>query len=371
MPTLINKKNPRLCFAGNMLGRNAGFITTQGETVARLFAAEDYNVVCVSSKINKAARLFEIVAVLIKNRRKFDIVILDVYSGLNLIMAETVGWLCRRLKLPLIMVLHGGNLPEHAEKNPRMMQRILRRADRLAAPSRFLAEKVGASGFQINVVPNVLDIESYSFKERSEIAPKLFWMRSFHPLYNPQMAVEVLAKLKEKFPRATLTMAGVDKGIECEIKAKVSALNLSQSIRFAGWLDEKEKRKEFENADIFINTNRIDNMPVSVLEAGAAGLPVVATEVGGVPYLLSDGKNGLLVPNDDAAAMTQAVSNLLENPELTQKLSKNGRKLAEKSAWKNVRRKWEKLFDEVLEEKAVKSSASMPADFKTGLAKKI
>jgi glycosyltransferase involved in cell wall biosynthesis len=269
------------------------------------------------------------------------------------------------------MVLRGGDLPKFAARDLRRMRRILRRADRLIAPSRFLAEKLAVSEFEIKVIPNVIDIESYKYRERGIIEPNLFWMRSFHEVYNPQMAVEVLTELRKFYPLATLAMAGVDKGLLDEVKELAMKLGAESAVRFPGFLDAAKKREEFTLADVFINTNRVDNMPVSVLEACATGLPVVATAVGGVPYLLNDGENGLLVPNEDAEAMTRAIVNLLENPELARILSNNGRKLAEKSAWENVRREWEKLFDEILTGKAVKSSTRIPADFKTDFAKKI
>lgn len=350
----------RLCFVGNMLGQNTGYTTSQGQIIADLFVCEGFEVTRASSKINRAARMLEIASVLIKNRRNFDVVILDVYSGLNLIMAEIVGLICKFFKLPLIMVLHGGNLPKFVEEKPRRMKRILDRANLLAAPSHFLAEKIGSSDFEIKVIPNVLDITKYTYKERSKIEPNLFWMRSFHSIYNPQMAIKVLAELKKSFPQATLTMAGMDKGIEEETKKLAEDLRLKDSVRFPGFLNAAKKTEEFSRADIFINTNHIDNMPVAVVEACAAGLPVVATEVGGLPYLLTHGENGLLVPNENVGAMVNSITNLIKKPELTLKLSANGRKLAEHSAWENVRHKWEKLFEEVLCESSIKMSAPLP-----------
>ena len=88
-------------------------------------------------------------------------------------------------------------------------------------------------------------------------------------------------------------------------------------------------------------------MPVSVLEAGAFGLPVVATAVGGIPHLLRDGQTGLLVPDGDATAMAEAVRRLLSEPGLAAALSANGRQLAESCGWPRVRAQWESLFAEV------------------------
>lgn len=340
-----------------MLGRNADYITTQGQILADLFAAEGYEVVCVSSKINRAARLTEIARTLLKGRRNFDVVVLDTYSGMSFITADVVGFLCKVFKLPLIMVLRGGNLPNFIQKHPRWTRKVFNRAKLLVAPSRFLAEEVGKLGYKIPVITNVIDFSRYPFRERSTIAPRLVWMRSFHPIYNPEMAIETLALLRQTEPAATLTMAGADKGLEDKIKRLAHEKGLADAVRFAGFLDLEKKIKEFSDADVYINTNRVDNMPVSVVEALAFGLPVVATNVGGLPYLIEHGENGLLVADDNAAEMAAAVTKLLHDSDLTKKLSNNGRLLAEQSSWHSVRRVWEKLFAELIDKKREKVKA--------------
>jgi L-malate glycosyltransferase len=361
------EKKPTLCFVGSMMGRNAGYITTQGQIMADLFAAEGYEVACVSSKLNRAARLSEIAAVLIAGSRRFDIVVIDVYSGLSLILADMASLLCKALKLPLIMVLRGGNLPAYIEKHPRRTKRILKRARCLVAPSAFLAEKIGVHGFEIKVVPNIIKLDLYPFREREKLSPRLIWMRSFHPIYNPQMAINVLAELRKEHPTATLTMAGADKGLEPELKKMAREMNLGDAVRFAGFLNQEQKAREFSAADIFINTNRIDNMPVSVVEACACGLPVVATNVGGLPFLISDGENGLLVENENVAAMVEAINLLLKDSSVARKISRNGGLLAAGSAWSTLRGSWEKLFAEVLNQATAKSPSRFSTNNLTGV----
>jgi len=118
-------------------------------------------------------------------------------------------------------------------------------------------------------------------------------------------------------------------------------------VTMAGFLDPAGKAREFDAADIYLNTNRIDNMPVSVLEACASGVPVVATRVGGVPYLLADGETALLVGSDDAAAMAKGVVRLLRDPVLAERLSSNGLALAARSAAERVLPSWSELIDRV------------------------
>ena len=343
-------KGTKICFVGNMVGRNPGFVTTQGQIVADLLSREGYTVTCVSSKLSRPMRLAEIVATLIKGFRGFDVIVVEVYSGLGMIIADVAGRLARLFRTPLIMVLHGGNLPDFMRSHPLWTKSVLNRATSLVAPSSFLSTEIGSFGYEISEIRNVIDIDNYPYRERSQIQPRLIWMRSFHPLYNPLMAIAVLADLRKSHPRASLTMAGVDKGMEGTVRRTVNDLGLSDAVRFPGFLNAEEKIVEFDSADIYLNTNLIDNMPVSVIEACAFGLPVVASRVGGVPFLIDHGENGMLVPGEDVNAMTVAIMKLLSDPLLTRKISRGARQLAERSDWKSVRNDWENVLNKTLGE---------------------
>jgi glycosyltransferase involved in cell wall biosynthesis len=173
-------------------------------------------------------------------------------------------------------------------------------------------------------------------------------MRTFHEIYRPDLAVRTLARLLPDHPDATLTLAGQDRGLLAATRRLADELGVAGSVRFAGFLDAEGKRREFAEHDVFLNTNRVDNAPVSVVEAAAFGLPVVATRVGGVPHLLHDGETALLVPEGDADAMAAAVRRLLSEPDLAARLSRAGRALAESCSWERVHPLWEDLFREVL-----------------------
>lgn len=342
-----NLRKLRVGFFGNLLGRNPGTVTTQGQVVADLFADEGVRVVSASSSKNRLKRLLEIAGSIIANRRNIDICVLEIYSELYMVLADIASRLCRLFNIKLISVLHGGKLPEFAKRYPRWTRSVLGRADVLVAPSSFLRKEMQNGEFDIRVIPNVLNLDRYTYIRRREIVPKLLWMRSFHPTYNPEMAVRVLAELDKSYPDATLVMAGVDKGLEKEIQELAVRLGMKDRIAFPGFLSHEEKARAFAKADIFINTNRVDNMPVSVVEACAFGLPIVATNVGGIPHLFSDGENALLVESDNAVEMAATVERLLNEPELAEKLSVNGRLLAEASSWESVRPMWMSLFEEL------------------------
>jgi glycosyltransferase involved in cell wall biosynthesis len=162
------------------------------------------------------------------------------------------------------------------------------------------------------------------------------------------MAVQVLKSLAPEYSSARLTLAGQDKGMLQTLKTQVEAEGLEGCIRFVGFLDMPGKQKEFAAHDIFLNTNHVDNMPVSVLEASAFGLPVVATAVGGIPSMLIQDETALLVQDGDVVGMAEAVKRLLTEDGLAARLSINGRRLAETCSWPEVKKQWVTLFAGVL-----------------------
>ena len=363
---------PRLCFVGPMLGVNPGWVQTQGEMLAGLLAAEGYDVHQTSHIPARLPRLADTLRSLVAWRNEIDLVIHQVFSGPAFAVTDAASALCLVLGLRQVFALHGGALPEFAAAHPRWFDRVLRRADFIVAPSAYLVEQLGLkkgesadyTDFEhqesvesvksvvcssVRVIPNILEIDKYPYRHRAAVAPRLLWMRTFHDVYHPQLAVETLADLRRTHAEATLTMAGQEKGLHEAVAALARERGLGGAVRFPGFLDAAGKAREFAAHDIYLNTNRVDNMPVSVLEAAAFGLPVVATAVGGIPYLLRDGATALLTPPGDAAAMAAAVRRLLVEPRLAAALSANGRRLAESCAWEPVRDQWLGLFQEALD----------------------
>lgn len=338
---------PRLCFVGPMLGVNPGWVSTQGELLAGLLAEAGYPMRLTSHKPARLPRLIDILSSLIAWRNEIDLVIHQVFSGPAFAITDAATALGRTLGLQQIAVLHGGALPEFAGRHGGWVRRVLSRAAAVVAPSTYLAETFAVYpelASRLRVIPNILEIDNYPYRHRASVRPNLLWMRTFHDVYHPEMAVEVLEDLRRTHPGATLTMAGQEKGLHAAVQELAKQRGLAETVRFPGFLGPADKLREFDAHDIYLNTNRVDNMPVSVLEAVAFGLPVVATAVGGVPHLLRDGETGLLIPDGDVGAMTDAIRRLLDEPGLAATLSTNGRALAESCAWEPVRNQWEELF---------------------------
>jgi glycosyltransferase involved in cell wall biosynthesis len=346
----VIKSGPRILFVGPMLGRHPGWVPNPSEILAPKFVNEGYVCLLTSHVLNRYARLVDIVYTLLRERGKYDIVSLQVYAGPSFIVEDIASRIAALLGKRIVMVLHGGDLPSFMKQFPRWSLRVLRRADIIVTPSAYLQEALSQYGFESRVIPNMLDMKKYIFRLRDRVQPQLLWMRTFYEYCHPEFAVQVLEQLSKLHPNAILTMAGQDNGLLEPTRKLVEKKRLQDQVHFAGFLDEEGKRLEFAAHDIYLNTNRVDNMPIAVIEAAAFGLPVVAMSVGGIPYLLEDGQTGLLTNFGDVGAMVDAVCRLIEQPHLTAHISAQGRKLAERSAWENVFPLWDKIYRQALGE---------------------
>lgn len=332
-----------LVYIGNMLEGRGG-APTSIDVLPGLLRAEGVEVSTASSRKNKLLRLLEMQKLLFSKAKSANLVLIDTYSTQNFWYAVISAQLCRWLKLPYILFLHGGNLGERLQKNPKMSRRLFGRSRCNIVPSEFLLKKFSKKGIaNLRHIPNSISIEDYPFRERKNIRPRLLWVRSFSEVYNPLLAVKVLEKLKEKYKEAELCMVGPAKDGSLEV-CKHYVQKKSLPVVFPGKLSKTEWLHLSGNYDLFLNTTNVDNTPVSVMEAMALGLPVVSTEVGGMPYLIRDGKEGLLVPPNDETAMLNAVEYLLGNPEEVQALTVKARKKVENFDWEKVKQQWLKLL---------------------------
>ncbi|TYA56701.1 glycosyltransferase family 4 protein [Formosa maritima] len=279
-----------------------------------------------------------------KYRKQTDVVIIDTYSTQNFYYALLVSQFCRLLDLKYVTSLNGGNLPMRLKKNPILCRTIFNHAYKLVSPSTYLKEAFESYGYQnVYYIPNSLEMEQYVFHSKAFQKVELLWVRSFSAIYNPLLAVKVLKKLKDDGLQASLCMMGPDADGSLEA-VKQLANDLDVSVRFTGKLPKKDWLALAKDYNMFINTTNFDNMPVSVIEAMALGLPVVSTNVGGLPYLLKHEKDALLVPPDNAEAFVVAIKQLLNNPLATRTMAFNARQKVEQFDWNLVKHQWIKLL---------------------------
>jgi glycosyltransferase involved in cell wall biosynthesis len=312
---------------------------------------EGFTVRTASSFYFKPFRLADMVGAALGCRGGFEAALVDVYSGQAFTWAEAVARTLKVRRKPFILALHGGNLPTFASKHTARVQRVLLMADAVVAPSSYLLEAFSKWRSDIRLIPNAIDLALYPRAPRNQSGPMLMWLRSFHFMYDPAMAIRVLARVRSHFPGARLTMVGMDRGDGSQQYCQRLAqdLGLADKVHFRGVVPKQQVGAVLGEGTIFLNTTRVDNTPVSVLEAMACGLCVVSTNAGGVPYLVRDGVDALLVGTGDEDAMTQRVLELLGNEELARKLSEAAATRACEFGWDAILPRWTKLLLDLAE----------------------
>ncbi len=312
--------------------------------LSALLGESGFNVTIYSTKKNKLLRLFAMCNGVLKHRNA-DYLLIDTYSTTNFLYALIVSQLARLLSIKYIPILHGGNLPIRLQQNPWLSRLIFVNSYVNVAPSKYLLNKFKKRNFNTVFIPNVIAIEKYAFEERVKLQPKVLWVRAFDKIYNPLMAIKVLILLKLKYPKAKLCMVGPDKdGSMEQAKELAEQKGVLDSVEFTGILTKKAWITKAEEFDIFINTTTVDNIPVSVIEAMALGLPVVSTNVGGMPYLITDSVDGILVESNNAVMMKGEIIKLLKNVDKVKKITENARKEAEKFDAVFVKQQWINLL---------------------------
>jgi glycosyltransferase involved in cell wall biosynthesis len=310
------------------------------EVLSGQLEAEGYSVISGSSQKSQVFRLLDMLALIVKHHSKTDVLLIDTYSTSAFWYAYLSARLAHRLQVDYIPILHGGDLPKRLQSHPKQCQELFGKAKVNVAPSRYLMHEFKQAGYtNLKYIPNSIALKNYPFSQREHIQPRLLWVRSFAHLYNPMLAVQVLEKLLKTYPKAKLSMVGPfkDDSID-ECKAYVEAHQLP--VTFTGGMKKEDWLDYAKDFDIFINTTNVDNTPVSVIEAMALGLLVVSTDVCGIPYLLDDGIDAVLVEPNNVEMFTETVLKLLENPDLALKLSRNARQKVEQFDWEVLKGKW-------------------------------
>lgn len=342
---------------GNFLHAATGTFGVCEELAANL-AKSGWHVTTTSPYWPRVQRLADMLWTVVSRRRHYAVAQVDVYSGPSFRWAQLVCWLLRRLGCRYILTLHGGALPEYAAAHPGRMAALLESAAAVTTPSGFLRDAMAAYRRDIVVLPNPLATANYRFRLRQATTPRLLWVRGFHAMYNPGMALEVVRRLRAEFPDVRLSMVGPDRGDGSREATEAAAhtLGVADCVEFTGAVPKWDLPAVFETGDIFLNTTNVDNTPVTVVEALASGLCVVSTSVGGIPHLLTDDVDALLVPAGDATAMTAAVRRLLTSPDLAGRLSSAARENALARDWAVVLPRWERLLSDVAAGRRVSGS---------------
>lgn len=247
--------------------------------------------------------------------------------------------------VPVLVNYRGGNAEEFFERSFFWVKPAMKLADRLIVPSGFLQQIFAKFGLTAEVVPNIIDLARFAPDPAKKVSrangPHIIVTRNLEPIYDIGTALRALAMVKNTWTGVRMTIAG--SGPERDALLDLTqALDLKENIMFTGRLDNEHMAQIYQQADLFVNPSLVDNMPISILEALASGVPVVTTDVGGIPFLVEHDRTVLMVPPGDAHAMAGAILDLLGNQEKANRLASAGRDYVQRYNWQSVRGR---LFD--------------------------
>jgi glycosyltransferase involved in cell wall biosynthesis len=244
-----------------------------------------------------------------------------------------------------IVNYRGGNADPFFSSAPAHVLRTLAASTQRITPSSYLLRVFRKHGLDAEVIPNIIDLSRFSEAPArpAGAAPHLIVTRNLEPIYDIPTALEAFAQVRQVHPGARLTVAG--SGPErAALVARAQQLGLGESVHFAGRIANADIAALYAGADLMLNPSTVDNMPISILEALASGVPVVSTNAGGIPDMVVDGESALLVPIGDSGAMAAAAMQVLGDPEKAATLRAAGLAEVRRYAWPLVKQQWRDAY---------------------------
>jgi glycosyltransferase involved in cell wall biosynthesis len=245
-------------------------------------------------------------------------------------------WIASLGRRPLVVNYRGGGAEAFLGRESGLVRPTLRRAACVIVPSRFLERVFRAHGVAVEIVPNIVDLALFHPRDHARSGGHVVVARNLEDIYDIPTALRAFARIREQVPNARLTIVGSGTA-QAALERMSGELGLADAVTFTGRIDNERMADLYRTVDLTLNPSRVDNMPVSLLEAMASGVPIVSTNAGGIPDMVEDGTTALLVPVGDAAGMAAAALRVMNDPVLARSLRDAGFEAAQRYTWAAVR----------------------------------
>jgi L-malate glycosyltransferase len=284
---------------------------------------------------------------LLREVRKYDVIHIFSASYLSFLIAPTPAILVSKLYgKKIVLNYHSGEAEDHLRRWRRSTIPILNLVDEVVVPSQYLVRVFSTFGIDARAIFNVIDLEKFVFRERTQVRPIFLSNRNLEAHYGVDCLLRAFALIQQQVPDAVLTVVGDGSQREA-LEQLRSKLDLRQTS-FTGRVEHEEIYEQYSAADIYINASKIDNQPLSILEAFACGLPVVTTGAGGIPDIVTDGETGFVVPVEDHVALAERALKLLTEPALARTMAERARAECTRYTWDVVCEQWLHLYHSVM-----------------------
>jgi glycosyltransferase involved in cell wall biosynthesis len=275
--------------------------------------------------------------------RKCDKVIVFAGSSYGFFSFTAPAVLLARLTITEVYVLvKGGMADVFYARWGFLALPILKVSNGVFTPGEFLRNVLAKYNIKAHILPDIIDVNILcGYREPADIsAPCLLVTRNLYRLYRVDHAIRAFSLVKREFPAAQLHIAG-----DGEERDRLERLGADVGdVYFYGWIGREKLNELFRAATLLVNCNLYDNHPNSIIEAMIIGLPVVAYAVGGVPYIIEDGRTGVLVPSGDIKALAGAIIGLVKDPARIEKITAEAKTAAPRYFWSFSRRGLQEVF---------------------------
>jgi glycosyltransferase involved in cell wall biosynthesis len=283
------------------------------------------------------------VASLLQRLRHYDVIHVFSASYWSFVLAPLPAMMIGRLYGKKVLLnYHSGEAEDHLARSP-FAVRAMGLAHEVVVPSHYLAEVFARFRIRARAIFNFVDVARIPYRRRTRLSPRLLTNRNLEPMYNVACALRAFARVQAEVPEASLVVAGFGSQ-RGNLESLAAELGL-RKVSFVGRIPANEMGQLYDAADLFLNASNIDNMPLSILDAFAAGVPVVTTDAGGIPHMIDDGRTGLLVSREDDGALAAAALRLLRDDALATRIGDAGRaECLAHYTWPVVSEGWVSLY---------------------------
>jgi glycosyltransferase involved in cell wall biosynthesis len=237
----------------------------------------------------------------------------------------------RLFRYKVVMSAHGSDILLPTPWNAKLLPYLLPRADAVTAVTQRIADRIlaypGVDPRKVHVIENGVDNEFWGAASYSPTYPRssptIVTVGRLTRVKGHDVLIRTLAQIKQHVPDVKLVIAG-DGESRKELEKLARSLGLAHAIEFIGYVSKERLRSVLQKAAVFVLPSRSEGMPLAMLEAMAVGVPTVATNVGGVPEVLTHG-SGILVPPDNPVAMGEGITRVLRDANLARRLSQGAK----------------------------------------------
>jgi len=280
---------------------------------------------------------------LLRQVPKHDVIHIFSAAYLSFLIAPTPAILIGKLYGKKILLnYHSGEAEDHLRRWRRSTKWVFKLVDKVAVPSEFLVRVFAKFGIDACAIFNIINLDQFEFRERTRLRPVFLSNRNLEAHYGVDCVLRAFALIQQQIPEASLTVVGNGRQRQA-LETLESELNL-QHTTFTGRIEHDDIYKHYSASDIFLNASRVDNQPLSIIEAFACGLPVVTSNAGGIPYIVTNEQTGFVVPVDDCAALANRALELLTRQDYASAMVQRARAECARYTWEVICDQWLHLY---------------------------